>query len=67
MLRACAGEINVGTLKDVVSIVKEVVENYDRKMTMIILKSKLNKKHQFCRVQKEGTCTTRLVVSKVLR
>ena len=44
-LRACAGDVDAGTLKDVVSTVKEVVENCDCKMAMIIIKSKLNKKH----------------------
>ena len=44
-LRACAGDIDVGTSKDIVAIVKEVVENSDRQMAVIIIKSKLNRKY----------------------
>ena len=44
-LRACVGKIDEGTLNEVVTIVKQVVENSTRDRAISIIKSKLNKKH----------------------
>ena len=38
-LRACVGDIDDGTSKDVVTIVKQVVENSNRDMAMSIITS----------------------------